>query len=375
LNIALIILHADPARGGAERYTADLAAALAKRGHEVSLLAADFGPAIPGVSQIPITHRGLTRIGRYRCFLNALDQHLADHRYDIVHAMLPVRQCDVYHPHAGLAAEAAKQTGWRMLFAPRRWAMARTERQLLKSNRPPAVLCLSDYVKAAIRRHYLLQENTLLTLFNAVDLVKFEPAGTRDVRRRFGLPDDAVIALMIAQDFARKGLREAILALARIADARLRLLVVGKQDPAAYAEMARKAGVNDRVVFASVTDRPADFYRAADCFVLPTRHDPCSLVVLEALAMGVPVISTVFNGACEIMTDGVHGFVLRDPTDIDALAAAMRQMLDSDRRATMRAACVALRDRLSFDAHVERLCNVYQTQISTSIANSEGVQS
>jgi len=56
---------------------------------------------------------------------------------------------------------------------------------------------------------------------------------------------------------------------------------------------------------------PYAFYRAADFFVLPTRHDPCSSSWLEALAMGLPVISTIFNGACEIMIDGVHGFVLK----------------------------------------------------------------
>jgi UDP-glucose:(heptosyl)LPS alpha-1,3-glucosyltransferase len=361
LNIALIILHADPARGGAERYTADLAAALTRRGHQVALLAADFGPAIAGVAQTPISHRGVTRVWRYRSFLDGLDTHLSSHRYDIVHAMLPVRACDVYHPHAGLAAQAAEQTGWRMAFAPRRWAMAQTERRLLTGTRPPDVLCLSDYVKATVRKYYMLPDEKLATLFNAVDLRRFDPAaaGGGDVRKQFGLADDSIVALIIAQDFARKGLREAIAALAQIDDPRLRLLVVGKQDPAAYAAQARAVGVADRVIFAGATDRPADFYRAADCFVLPTRHDPCSLVVLEALAMGVPVISTVFNGACEIMTDGVHGFVLKDPADAATLAAAMQQMLDEPRRSAMRTACLQLRDKLSYDAHIDRLEAIY----------------
>ena len=116
---------------------------------------------------------------------------------------------------------------------------------------------------------------------------------------------------MIAQDFARKGLREAIAALAVTQDPKLVLLAVGKQDPSSYRKLAAERGVSDRVIFAGSTTDPFAFYRAADFFVLPTRHDPCSLVVLEAIAMGVPVISTVFNGACEIMSDGKHGFVLR----------------------------------------------------------------
>jgi len=93
--------------------------------------------------------------------------------------------------------------------------------------------------------------------------------------------------------------------------------------------------------------------------VLPTRHDPCSLVVLEALAMGVPVISTVFNGACEIMHDGQEGFVLDDPGDIPALAEAMTRLMDTEFRAAMSRACLELRPALAYEKHVERLLGIY----------------
>src|SRR4051812_11736986 len=99
MNIALVILHADPARGGAERYTVDLAAALKNRAHRVSLLASSFAPAFSGVE---IDSSGTTKLGRYNAFLNSLDAHLKEATYDIVHSMLPVRRCDLYHPHAGL---------------------------------------------------------------------------------------------------------------------------------------------------------------------------------------------------------------------------------------------------------------------------------
>ena len=105
MKIALIILHADPARGGAERYTVDLAAGLVARGHEVSLLATSFGDSTPA-RQVKLPARSTTRLGQYLAFLKAVEEHLAAERYDIVHAMLPVRRCNVYHPHAGLAVEA-----------------------------------------------------------------------------------------------------------------------------------------------------------------------------------------------------------------------------------------------------------------------------
>jgi len=220
--------------------------------------------------------------------------------------------------------------------------MADVERVLLTGALPPVVLCLSHYVRRAFRSHYALDDAHSPILFNGVDLNRFEPAP-----RPHG---DTVKALFIGQDDERKGLREAMIA-SETADPRLELLVVGKE---------RLAPMSRRQHFVGEVSDPRPFYRQADFFVLPTKHDPCSLVVLEALAMGVPVISTRFNGACEIMTDGVHGFVLDDPTDVNALAEAMRKMLDPALRARMSAACLELRPRLSYENHLRNLLGIYE---------------
>jgi UDP-glucose:(heptosyl)LPS alpha-1,3-glucosyltransferase len=384
LKVALVILHADPAKGGAERYTFDLADALARRGHAVTLIASTFGPRPAGVTCVELGERGVTRLGKYVRFLDALDRHLDANAYDIVHAMLPVRRCDVYHPHAGVAAEAI-ETGHTKHAGPvkrelarlanrvnvKRRAFARVERELLEgrwsrgsrgeaaSGGRPVVLCLSEYVKGTVRKHYPgLSEDRLATLFNAVDLARFDPAKGRRSEIRL----DAVMGLMVAQDFERKGLREAITALARIKeeDSPVMLQVVGKPDPKPYIELARSLGVEEDVIFEGPLSDVFGAYVEADFFVLPTRHDPCSLVVLEALAMGLPVISTKQNGACEIMTAGVHGFVLESADDLDALADAMRTLCDNAARTRMSEACLALRPRLAYDAHLDTLTRIYQ---------------
>ncbi|HSU66576.1 MAG TPA: glycosyltransferase family 4 protein, partial [Tepidisphaeraceae bacterium] len=342
----------------------------------VSVVASSFAAQHQDPSDVLLPARGATRAGRYRRFLDALDGHLDRTRYDIVHAMLPVRRCDVYHPHAGIAAEAVAR-GHLKYDGPIRQAMARTgnrlnqrrqmfarvERDVLNAPDPPVVLCLSEYVKGFVRRHYNLPDSKLATLFNAVDLARFDPqrpeAGYQ-VRQRLGIAADSVVGLMIAQDFARKGLREAILARSHITKRNLVLLVVGKEDPAPYRELARRTETSERVIFAGPTSDPHAFYQAADFFVLPTKHDPCSLVVLESLAMGVPVISTRFNGACEIMREGVHGFVLNDPTDVETLADRMRRMTHLEARRLMSNACLDLRPRLSYEHHLDQLLSVYQ---------------
>src|SRR5581483_9759865 len=146
----------------------------------------------------------------------SVDAQLDAGGYDVVHAMLPVRRCDVYHPHAGLALAQARRTGLRMIFAPRRWAMARVERQLLESDHPPIVLSLSGYVKSEITRHYpKLPPDRLRTLFNAVDLARFAPMpASGAIRGR--LDREAVVALFIGRDVVRKGLHEAVAAVEQL---------------------------------------------------------------------------------------------------------------------------------------------------------------
>jgi UDP-glucose:(heptosyl)LPS alpha-1,3-glucosyltransferase len=290
--------------------------------------------------------------------------------------MLPVHHCHVYHPHAGIAADAVcsghekyrnplARALARMVnsFNRKRQRFAEVERTLLIGPKPPVVLCLSSYIQRAVQRHYAIPQDRLVGLLNGADLKRFDPAANPELRektrKQLGLDSSRVMALMIAQDFARKGLREAIEAIARVSDPRLVLTVVGRDTLAPYRRLAEQLGIGDRVIFAGPTTDPVPFYQAADFFVLPTRHDPCSLVVLEALAMGLPVISTVQNGACEVMTPGQEGFVLTDPSRVDELAGAMRSLLDSPTRTRMHQACLTLRPRLSQEEHLRILLNTY----------------
>ena len=366
MRVALVTKRTDPKLGGAERYTYDLADRLARAGHEVSMLAATTDHVPAGVAPVTLSERGLTKVQRYNRLLDSLDAHLDAHSYDVVHAMLPVRRCDVYHPHAGLArAMAASDSAKQRFLNPRRGRRAEVEGALLESSAPPIVLCLSEYVRGSVREWYKLDDAHLPILFNAVDIRTYDPAARPDARAatraRLGLAPDDRVALFVGQDLDRKGLREAVLAMEAFkSDERTKLLIVGKPSAREQLALAERAGVRDRVIKAPFSPDVYAFYSAADFLVLPTKHDPCSLVVLEALAMGLPVISTRFNGACEIMTNGTHGFVLDDPLDVPALSAAMRSLLDDAERSRMAEACLALRPRLEYDQHLRTLLGIYE---------------
>jgi UDP-glucose:(heptosyl)LPS alpha-1,3-glucosyltransferase len=358
LNIALIILHADPVRGGAERYTVDLATALGAAGHRVTLahssrIDEDVEVNEPGrpFRRIKLGASGFARPQRYQHFIRSAESLVTREKFDIVHAMLPVTRCDVYHPHAGMAIAAVKEKPVSALFNPRRRMMASVEQKLLKSPNPPRVLCLSEYVKRSVRKFYDLDDAHLPVLFNAVDLNRFEAPPPRPKR-------DGVNALIVAQDFERKGLADAIDAVAALRDQPLKLTVVGSDHEGPYRRRAQSLGIADRITFVGGALDPRPYYREADFFVLPTKHDPCSLVVLEALAMGLPVITTKSNGASEIMTDGVHGRVMERASET---TDAMRTLLDPEARARMSASCIELRPRLSYEHHLRTLLGIYES--------------
>jgi UDP-glucose:(heptosyl)LPS alpha-1,3-glucosyltransferase len=257
--------------------------------------------------------------------------------------MLPVRRCDVYHPHAGIAAEAAGAVGSVRRFNRRRSLFGKVETELLTAADPPIVLCLSDVIGRVVERWYpSLPADRRVKLFNGVDVQKFRPpvdaAERESARRRFGIPPGAVAALMIAQDFERKGLKPAIEALALV-DPKVRLVVAGRDDAKPYRALAARAGVVYRIDWIGPTDDPAVLYRGADLFVLPTRHDPCSLVVLEALASGVP------------------GVVLSEAT-AEAVAGAITRVVGD--ASPMGDACRALRPKLSWQDHLRQLTGVYE---------------
>jgi len=390
MKIALAIQNADRRRGGAEAYTLDLARALATRGHQVTVVAEE-GPAAvaqsardSGFQCIYLGSKGATRWGRLQNFLHRMHELYNNRSYPILHAMLPLHRCDVYQPHSGLASEMLaaghlKHVHWlrqrgswltNQIHAKRR-GLAKIEKQMLSHDPPPYILCFSTMMRDFARDHFSLHEGRLVLLMNGIDLARFDPASLPQksrtaVREEWHLAPNQPVALFVGNNWKLKGLPEALAALAACDNKKLALMVVGKGNPQPFRKQAAALGVAERLLFIGngqgVAD-PRPLYAAADFLFLPTRKDTCSLVALEALAMGLPVITTRQNGASEALTDGVHGYVL-DRGNTPALAAALNALCDPARRHEMSQAALTLRSALSFEHHVSRIESVYASVLS-----------
>src|SRR5262249_34981442 len=146
-----------------------------------------------------------------------------------------------------------------------------------------------------------------------------------EARGHWNLPDNAVVAAMIAMNYRLKGLEPLLNALTLLPDnLPFMLLVAGSPKFNSYERLAARLGVQNRVRFIGHCADIRRVFFAADMLVHPTFYDPCSLVVLEALACGLPVITTKNNGAGELMHPPAEGYVVDDPHDLPILADRLR---------------------------------------------------
>lgn len=382
MKIALITYHADPARGGAESYTIELAEALIRRGNDVSVL--HYTPlennrsTSPNYIQIGQPRR--TRATQYLEFIDAVDERIAQARFDIVHAMLPVRRCDIYQPHAGLAIEAIngnnkRRQGLGRFLArignqlnSKRQLYARVERDLLALPSPPTIICLSEAMKAkvaaAIGGHARLP-----VIYNAVDLDRYDknrdPAAGTILREKLGITPDQTVALFIAQDFERKGLAASLKAIAEVRHPALKLIVVGSDKPEPYQRLADTLGISRNVIFAGGVRDPYPFYAAADLVLFPSLFDPFGLVPAESVAMGVPPIVSRQCGVSELLTHNHDALIIENPEQVSQLVSAINRILEPDVRQRLASNCIQTRQKFSYEKHLDSISQQYHARMRT----------
>jgi glycosyltransferase involved in cell wall biosynthesis len=230
-------------------------------------------------------------------------------------------------PHLSLAASSA--SSWPRLIHRRlyyRLIMA-LERRVYR--RPGTQLVA---VSRLVSRHLeeFFQRSDACVVPNAVDTARFAPRirvqRRETVRGELRLSPDIFALLMIGNDWAKKGLEALLQCLAECRNLPLTLLVVGRDDRGIFLPLVDRFSLQQRVQFHPSTDDIEQFYAAADLYAGPSLEDSFAMPPLEAMACGLPVITSVNNGGSQIITEGVDGFVLPDPRDVTALSSLVRRL-------------------------------------------------
>src|SRR4051794_5625030 len=389
MRLALNFPRIDPTRGGAETYIVDLCRSLIRAGHQVDVYAASWkeGSLPPEVRCVEVAATGKTRAKQIWSFARNSEAALAKADYDCTVGFINTWAHDVIIPQGGVHAGSLQANSLRFASGlirrlyvlgkrlnPRFSTYRAIEDRQYAPERQARVVAVSNMVRRHVQQFHHVPRQLIHVVPNAIDPDRVKVAQPGAVRcafrNRLGLEPSDLVGLFVGHNFALKGLKPLLKALGARQQGGARpihLLVCGGGRVASYKWLARSLGLADTVHFLGFHPDIRECYASSDFFVLPTYYDPCSLVVLEALACGLPVITTSCNGAGEVMTDGREGYILTAPDALGEMIGAIDRMTDDRTRRPMAELAMRLGLEQSFDTHVARLVQVFE-----DVAASQG---
>jgi UDP-glucose:(heptosyl)LPS alpha-1,3-glucosyltransferase len=371
VRVALVRQRYNP-YGGAERFIERVLAAFPGGAVSFTVFARRWSDQPSGRAQAEVVRCDpfyLGRVWRDWSFERAVCRALASHGADLVQSHERIACCDVYRAGDGVHAQwlanrrralgALGRLG--IVCNPSHRYTLAAEKRLFASPRLRAVICNSRMVKEEIRARFGLAEDKLHVIYNGVDLDAFHPRlreqHRESARAELGIPRNAMTWVFVGAGFERKGVSRLLRAFRRGADARAHLVVVGNDRREARAR-AEARDLAPRVHFLGGRDDVRPWYGAADAFVLPTLYDPFPNAALEAMACGLPVVTTRQCGAAELLRQDESGMVC-DALDEASLASFLGR-LDPRAARAMGARARATAESYGLDAMAQELLALYR---------------
>lgn len=328
MKIGLVTKEYSQARGGLEKYTFSLSRQILCAGHEVHVFAnkwqADANIFFHKVPMVPflLPLKNLS-------FAYFAKKRLEKVSLDVVHSMERILYQDVYRASDGIVPIHLDQRYPNPVvrrvkaLSPRRLSLSYLEKMIFCHKRAKIIMTNSHLVRHQIIKYYHVHPERIRVIYNGIDTARFSPH-VRDVHREsirafYDIREGEILLLFISNDHKRKGLMNLLKAIQLLRNKKFRLMVVGERAGKTHGQWIKRNIPGDRVLFVGPTADVERFYAASDIFVFPTRYDAFANVCLEAMACGLPVITTVNNGACELLEDGKEGFVLKrgDPDELE----------------------------------------------------------
>ena len=333
IRFATAILDFSRKRGGAEGYLVDLCTRMADEENEVHVYAECWDGEDRRIHFHRIRTVPFPKSLRLLSFALKATREIKDGNYDVSFGVGNTLRADVLQPHGGVhwawfwrslrAYDYPILWGIKFLariLSPKQWVSGWIEDAPYKGKSFPKIVAISDMVKRDMMEWYKIPEDRIEVVYNGVDIERFHPRNRQyrsEIRNRHNIGEEFLI-LFVSNNFRMKGLGYLMKALSNLKKEEyppFRLLILGRDRKGPYLHLAKRIGISEETVFAGATQDIEKYYGAADLLIHPSFYDACSLTVLEALASGLPVVTTSSNGASGILTKGQEGFVSCDPRD------------------------------------------------------------
>ncbi|MBC7404138.1 MAG: glycosyltransferase family 4 protein [Cytophaga sp.] len=339
LRIAVLNRVFSPTGGGAERYSIALVEQLAAK-HEIHVFAQQIEHAWPGVTYHQISSP-ITKPRWFNQLWFATATWLATRKgFDVVHSHENTWHGDVQTVHV-LPVKHNLFNGRKGLQLAFRWVKVLTSPRLL-------VYLWLEHMRFTVRdgRRVVVISATLQTFFAAsypkamamtslitpgidLPLLPITSSTKQIARQQLGLPHDKACALFVANDFRKKGLTTLIKAIQLLTNDSVLAVVGFSAQLTMFRQQVELAGLSKRVFFIGPLKEVTPAYQAVDCLVHPTLEDTFAMVVLEAMAHGLPTIvsSAQYCGISSLLKNETTALILDDPRNEYILAAALTRLL------------------------------------------------
>jgi len=254
-------------------------------------------------------------------------------------------------------------------------ATIRVEKEMVTGGDCRYFLAVSHLAREIFLREYPVDPDRVPVIHPGIDPGAVTERGgkteRRETSRRYGLPEAAPLIVFASMNFDIKGLAFLLAGLGRIKSLHpeqdFHLLVVGGDDRQKYEEEARAARIGDRVTFTGAVSREelTRIYAAGDLYAMLSKFDTFGMVVLEAMAKGLPAVVSGNVGAKDLIREGENGFVVPRPDDVERVAETIFQALRPERRTAMRTAALATAQEHSWEKTAGRVAAIYDKIISS----------
>jgi UDP-glucose:(heptosyl)LPS alpha-1,3-glucosyltransferase len=342
MRIALLARRFDLAGGGTERDLIVTAQCLRAGGHRVTI----FADEIRGDTEGWEVHRvgGGPRLGRAISLMRFAYVAAGEVRRSGAEMVISFARCvdaDVMRSgggaHSSYLRAARKWRGAFGAYAMRlslyHQAQMLAERRAFRSPGLKRTIAVSNFVRDDLIRQFGLAPEKTVTIYNGVDLERFRPAADPSeraaIRQRFAIPASARVVAFVGNGFARKGLGFLIEAWPLVPGGAFLLVAGADRAMDKFVRRARALNVGARVVFAGAQPRVEEIFHAADAFAMPSLFEPFGNVVMEAMASGLPVMTSAFSGVAELIPPSMRAFRVEHPDDTGEVALRLGALFDA----------------------------------------------
>lgn len=358
--------------GGAEGFAAELTERIALNDRfEMHVFANRWSSRSDRIifHKIPLIRfpKFLTTIG----FAYFVQQKLSHLDMDLIHAHDRIFHADIFTMHGiphRIWVKQIRQKRWLSLFDQ---GTAWVEGKLIQNRNCRYILPVSTLTRDVLLKEYpSLDPARIQVMHPGVDMTEYLSLDRRqcrqEIRQLYGIGESDFLVLFVSMNFDVKGLDQLVAALAKLKESlpsnRVRLLIVGKGDQQKYRKYAHDLGVEENLVFTGVIRRNilTKIYMAADIYAMLSQFDTFGMVVLEAMAASLPVIISAHVGAKDLVREGVNGYIIQNPADIDDIAGRIIQLQHDETRHALGQAAHQTAKNHSWDAAAKEMEAIYE---------------